>query len=419
MSLCCKLNTVCVDLEDTCRCLHSADDKIVCACDIADDIEHKADKAISKLKDKNNMLCLQVEQGHTLRQRKLPCRDSLSMSPSRSHHTSSHTSRCTSPMAEDHSCTSCHPSPMAEDRDDAPLRNVADPPHLLSRLTVCSTATSSTTLLPLGELPQLSPIIPSPSEGADLASRMTDAVGLAPLGNNRETATPFIKSVGFYASLPVLQFYGRHYKCAAIDHAGTFDYSSLFFVLADGQLTERGPSFITTLLWREFIQTYEVSIQAGIPLPIMDLILGGRNRVLISSRNPSNEAGITALLTTPSRYAHAKGYIDRVRNTLPELHEECHQKALELWAGLQDVQHKERHKGHIASGRVPPLPKEPSPHVSTCRELTTLWIARLDKGAELKMTDPKEQHRDVDEEEAEGEERRDGVDCGRQRAGCC
>jgi len=28
------------------------------------------------------------------------------------------------------------------------------------------------------------------------------------------------------------------------------------------------------------------------------------------------------------------------------------------------------------------------------------------------VTDPKEQHRDVDEEEAEGEERRDGVDCG-------
>jgi len=46
-------------------------------------------------------------------------------------------------------------------------------------------------------------------------------------------------------------------------------------------------------------------------------------------------------------------------------------------------------------------------------------VARLDEGTELKVTDPKEQHRDVDEEEAEGEERRDGVDCGRRRAGCC
>jgi len=27
------------------------------------------------------------------------------------------------------------------------------------------------------------------------------------------------------------------------------------------------------------------------------------------------------------------------------------------------------------------------------------------------VTDPKEQHRDVKKEEAEGEERRDGVDC--------
>ena len=60
-----------------------------------------------------------------------------------------------------------------------------------------------------------------------------------------------------------------------------------------------------------------------------------------------------------------------------------------------------------------------SPSSPPCRELTTLWVARLDDGAELKVTDPKEQQGDVEEEEAEGEERRDGVDCRGQRAGCC
>jgi len=54
-----------------------------------------------------------------------------------------------------------------------------------------------------------------------------------------------------------------------------------------------------------------------------------------------------------------------------------------------------------------------------CRELTTLWVARLDDGAELKVTDPKEQHRDVDEEEAEDEKRRERVDYRGRRAGCC
>jgi len=44
---------------------------------------------------------------------------------------------------------------------------------------------------------------------------------------------------------------------------------------------------------------------------------------------------------------------------------------------------------------------------------------RLDDSAELKVTDPKEQQGDVDEEEAEDEKRRDGVDWGRRRAGCC
>jgi len=37
---------------------------------------------------------------------------------------------------------------------------------------------------------------------------------------------------------------------------------------------------------------------------------------------------------------------------------------------------------------------------------------------ELKVTDPKEQQRDVKEEEAKGEERQDGVDGGRQGASC-
>jgi len=37
---------------------------------------------------------------------------------------------------------------------------------------------------------------------------------------------------------------------------------------------------------------------------------------------------------------------------------------------------------------------------------------------ELKVTDPKEQQGDVEEEETEGKERRDRVDCGRQGASC-
>jgi len=53
-----------------------------------------------------------------------------------------------------------------------------------------------------------------------------------------------------------------------------------------------------------------------------------------------------------------------------------------------------------------------------CQELTTLWVVRLDDGAELKVTDPKEQQGDVKEEETKGKERRDRVDWGRRRASC-
>jgi len=50
-------------------------------------------------------------------------------------------------------------------------------------------------------------------------------------------------------------------------------------------------------------------------------------------------------------------------------------------------------------------------YLDDCRELTTLWVARLDDGAELKVTDPKEQQRDVEEEEAEDKKRQERVSC--------
>jgi len=54
----------------------------------------------------------------------------------------------------------------------------------------------------------------------------------------------------------------------------------------------------------------------------------------------------------------------------------------------------------------------------SCRELTTLWVARLDDGTELKVTDPKEQQGDVEEKEAKGKKRWDGVNCGRRGTSC-
>ena len=54
-----------MDLEDTHRCLRSADNEIIHTHDITDNIEHKVDKAISKLKEENEKLCLQLKWGHT------------------------------------------------------------------------------------------------------------------------------------------------------------------------------------------------------------------------------------------------------------------------------------------------------------------------------------------------------------------
>jgi len=44
-----------------------------------------------------------------------------------------------------------------------------------------------------------------------------------------------------------------------------------------------------------------------------------------------------------------------------------------------------------------------------------LWVARLNDGAKLKVTDPKEQQGDVEEKEAKGKK---GRDCIERWAGC-
>ena len=62
-----KLDVVHVDLEDTRRRLCSADDEIIHARDVTDDIERKADKAIDELEVENNTLRVQLEWGHTPR----------------------------------------------------------------------------------------------------------------------------------------------------------------------------------------------------------------------------------------------------------------------------------------------------------------------------------------------------------------
>ena len=202
---------------------------------------------------------------------------------------------------------------MVEDRDDVPSRTIVDLPQLLSRLAVPSTTTSSTTSLPLREPLQPSAVAPSPSAGIDLASRLTDAVDLAP----PDDASPFIESVGFCTLLPVLLHCGRQYKCSALTPSGDIDYSSLHFIYADGGatggLTDRGPSWTTTLVLREYLllENPAKAIQLRLPLPLDKLIVGGRNGVLILQFNPTTKEGITELLTTLRKCNRAAGYIDR------------------------------------------------------------------------------------------------------------
>jgi len=90
---------------------------------------------------------------------------------------------------------------------------------------------------------------------------------------------------------------------------------------ATGGLTDRSPSWTTTLVPREYLllENPAKAIQLRLPLPLDKLIVGGRNGVLISQFDPTTKDGITDLLMILRKHNCAVGYIDCIQNTPPEL----------------------------------------------------------------------------------------------------
>ena len=349
-SLRCELDAVREDLDKTRRRLSSAEDEIIRMHNENEDLECGSDRTINDLRDQVNSLKFQLrnfEPGHTPHRRKAPRRGSRTPSPSRSRHTSSRASR--------------PPSLMAEDRDGSSAHPTVAQPHP-SRLTVMHSAASSSTASP----PFVEP--PPPSAGADLASRLADAASLAPSTPTplsaapRYVATPFIQSVGFLSSLPVLTFSDHRYDCTTLDVDGGIDYTAhSHFIYALGGMTADGPAWTTTLVTREQLLDDAISqaIAMALPLPPLRLVVGGRNGVLISPhKDPTSERGVTALFTTPSQHRKALGYVNRIKYTPPELRDEFHQRALDRWTELQATRRREREE----RGESAPRRHEPSPY---------------------------------------------------------
>ena len=194
---------------------------------------------------------------------------------------------------------------------------------LISRLASQPTATSST---------------PSPLSLAPLAP-LTDDITMVPQGPMSApcfAASQFQDSIRIYSLHPVISYTGGQYFCTALTGDGDIDFASYsLFVYAVGDMTSAGPAWTMFLVTRDQL-TDELRAPAlanNIVLPLMHIIGGGRNGVLISLyTDPKSEEEVNTLFSVNKAF----GYCERIHNTPPELCNAFHQRALDRWLETHD-----------------------------------------------------------------------------------
>jgi len=228
---------------------------------------------------------------------------------------------------------------------------VPGPQHQMAPLPVNrSNSAPSQSSVPPSEAPSSSSPAPSYTTRGDLISRIADPQpGLPPFQfphhppsseiTDEFAPSPFLPSINIYSLLPVL-YQDRHRQLLTAENSAVVDANNqaLFdahrnLVFAIGRVEEDGtPAWTTSLVCREFFLSQETqkAIKLHLPIPIRNIILGGRNRSLITRhRDPCTEAESLALIDNPKKGPQAVGYINRIRFTPPELRAPFHSRILQ------------------------------------------------------------------------------------------
>ncbi|KAI0280739.1 hypothetical protein BC826DRAFT_975106 [Russula brevipes] len=184
-----------------------------------------------------------------------------------------------------------------------------------------------------------------------LPTRMGD-----PIQPSTFPPSPFLRSVGFHALLPVIVQQPGVQLWAADDSApltadGDIDFTAHeLYIFASGRWFGAQPSWSTTLVRREFFLT-------------RDAVIARAQRTSLNT-HPTTEAELESLLRDPSKAGRATSFIDRVHFTPPEIRCEFHNHALEWWAEIKRENTK----------RFEPPPSKP---VNTWRS----WLKQMHEDA--------------------------------------
>jgi len=322
-----ELSAVHDKLESARGSLCSADDKIYCLCDEVDDLQDNMDGVIHGLRDQVDDLKHQL---HDLEHSQGTC-----------HRKVPHFGLPTPPpdYSRRGSCQPYRPIPPTQEAsDDA---STMPPPRLLSHLAMLPTVASSSSSS-IVEIP--SPIAHSLPVAGGLASHMTDEIFEVDTSTlpTSTFATPWAGNLSFRALLPVIYYEGCNSLAAVpgsviLNAQGNVDFKvHSHFVLASGGIYNGQPVWCTTLMPRvQFITPDTLATcTAHLPIPLLGIMLGGSNGVLISLDDPSTEEAVNRLLWTAKHHRKAAMYIERIQWMPPELCDALHQHTLDRWPSI-------------------------------------------------------------------------------------
>jgi hypothetical protein len=183
----------------------------------------------------------------------------------------------------------------------------------------------------------------------NLLSQFTDATSTDAviLDLNTVPHTLITEYVSFPSLLPVLFCKDKVLTAApgsvCLDANSKIDFKAHnCFVLAFGDLTpDRRPAWTTTLVKCEyfFMANVQQAIAMNLSLPISELIMGGRNSVLIApDYNPETKEVLDVLFATPK--GHTYGYVKQICYTPSELRGKFHSCMYKCWQQMQAVRHQ-------------------------------------------------------------------------------
>ena len=242
---------------------------------------------------------------------------------------------------------------MREDQGSGQERETLPRPSLQSRLAAPSATTSSSSSSSLPALVEAH----SPAPGASLVLRISNAPPGTPAPLRLITPTPYYNCVGFHSLLPILAYENKELTPVPgsflPNDAGDIDYiADLLYVLIlrcdDGWTTSlvKGAYFL--------LPAVQQCLANRIPIPLSDILLGGRDGVLIAGHDPTSQKRVDELLTDPKRHAHASKYIERAGFTPPELRDYIHEYALDCWPDIKAARDRERKAQGIMRSEPPP-----------------------------------------------------------------